>query len=133
MYLKVIAKQIFSYKSKLIEFTFDNKTIKKKVFLFTCANAGQYGNNFYIAPNAKLDDGFLDLVVVPKCNSLKFILAFFQILLKSDKSSSEIQRYRIKNLIVKSDEPIKLQTDGDSKLSSDYYNIYIQEKQLLIL
>ena len=133
MYLKVIAKQIFIYKSKLIEFTYDNKTIKKNVFLFTCANAGQYGNNFYIAPNAKIDDGFLDLVVVPKCNPLKFILAFFQILLKSDKSSSVIQRYRIKNLIVKSDEPIKLQTDGDSKLSSDYYNIYIQEKQLLIL
>ena len=134
MYLKVIAKQIFSYKSKLIEFTFDNKTIKKNVFLFTCANAGQYGNNFYIAPNAKIDDGNLDLVVIPKLTPLKSFLVLFQLIIKSDLHNNYlIQRYRVKRIRVSSKQLLKLHIDGDSCNPEKYFLFTIKPSSLLVL
>ena len=134
MYLKVIAIQIFIYKSKLIEFTFDNKTIKKNVFLFTCANAGQYGNNFYIAPNAKIDDGNLDLVVIPKLTPLKSFLVLFQLIIKSDLHNNYlIQRYRVKRITVSSKQLLKLHIDGDSCSPDKYFLYTIKPSSLLVL
>ena len=37
---------------------------KYKAFLIACGNASQYGNNAYIAPQATLTDGLLDVTIL---------------------------------------------------------------------
>lgn len=38
--------------------------IEERAFLVTCCNAGQWGNGAWIAPNASITDGVLDIVIV---------------------------------------------------------------------
>jgi len=46
-----------------------------EAFFISIANANQFGNNFTIAPRARLDDGLLDIVVVKKMNKLRTLWA----------------------------------------------------------
>ena len=40
------------------------ETLETEAFVLVVANASQYGNNAYIAPEADLSDGLLDLVLI---------------------------------------------------------------------
>jgi YegS/Rv2252/BmrU family lipid kinase len=42
----------------------DGATMRRRAFLITVANASQWGNNAYIAPNANISDGWLDIVIL---------------------------------------------------------------------
>lgn len=55
----------------------DNQThtIKVKAFIVAVCNASQYGNNAFIAPQASISDGMLDLVIIHSGNPLTRAIA----------------------------------------------------------
>jgi len=63
-YIKSVIKEYFSYVSEEYEVEINNRKSRHRAFLITVANAGQYGNNVYIAPLAEINDGLLDLCIV---------------------------------------------------------------------
>ena len=63
-YLESILKEIATYNNQLYKLSFDDSSETFECFIVTCANAGQWGNNAYIAPTASLQDGLLDVVVI---------------------------------------------------------------------
>jgi YegS/Rv2252/BmrU family lipid kinase len=66
-YLKVAFKGFWTYKSVDYTVLYENKEKKiEKGMLVTFANSKQYGNNVFIAPKAKIDDGLVRLVAVKK-------------------------------------------------------------------
>lgn len=67
-YVKITLKEFSSYKSQDYKIIIDGKEFDRTAFLITIANAGQYGNNFYIAPQAKLNDGLFHIAVLKPFN-----------------------------------------------------------------
>ncbi len=63
-YIQSILKELLTYTPTEAEFTLDGKEYKGKFFLVTFANANQYGNNGYIAPNADISDGLLQATII---------------------------------------------------------------------
>lgn len=63
-YIKTVIREFNKYRPKKYKIKIDNQKIKQKAFLITIANAGQYGNNAYIAPEAQIDDGSFDISVL---------------------------------------------------------------------
>ena len=63
-YLRSILWEFITYKAKKYKFKTNEIKFKKKAFLVTFANAAQYGNNAYIAPDADIQDGFLDVCIL---------------------------------------------------------------------
>ena len=64
-YVKTTIREYFKYKPENYKITIDNeKVISHKAFLITFANGSQYGNNAYIAPNADITDGKLDMCIL---------------------------------------------------------------------
>ena len=64
-YVKVALTDFIRYKPKKYKVKIDGtQKMKVKAFLITCANASQYGNNAYIAPNADIQDGLLDIAIM---------------------------------------------------------------------
>ena len=58
----------------------DGNIISEEVFVLTIANTRQFGNNAFIAPAAKPDDGLIDLILIkpfPKIIAPLFILRLF--------------------------------------------------------
>ena len=46
----------------------DDTLLQKKVFMVTFANISQFGNHAYIAPQASINDGLIDVIMIkPFC------------------------------------------------------------------
>jgi diacylglycerol kinase (ATP) len=75
-----IKKSLIEYfKAKPYPFVIElpEKKIRTEAFFISIANSNQFGNNFTIAPQASLNDGLLDIVIVKKMS--KLILPFSMI------------------------------------------------------
>lgn len=64
-YLILCIREYFRYKPKEIILEFDGQQcVKRRAFIVNCANTQQLGNNAYIAPQADLQDGLLNVTIV---------------------------------------------------------------------
>lgn len=63
-YVKTTLGEYWKYKPKKYRINLNGKTIKKRAFLVTFANAAQYGNNAYVAPEADITDGQMDISIL---------------------------------------------------------------------
>jgi len=63
-YIKAVLREFASYQPQKYKLTANGTTINKDAFLITFANASQYGNNAYIAPQANVTDGKLDICIL---------------------------------------------------------------------
>jgi YegS/Rv2252/BmrU family lipid kinase len=63
-YIKAVLGEFATYKAQEYTFTSETGTVQDKAFLITFANASQYGNNAYIAPQADIHDGKLDICIL---------------------------------------------------------------------
>lgn len=78
-YVQLVIQESIFFKPVKVKMIADKVEIERNVFLITFANASQFGNNAFIAPNAKATDGLIDLVIVNKFN--KLWMPFFSIAL----------------------------------------------------
>ncbi|MEO8760795.1 MAG: YegS/Rv2252/BmrU family lipid kinase [Bacteroidia bacterium] len=102
-YIKISIAQILSYRAKEYTIEINNEIIKTKAFLIGFANAGQYGNDFYIAPQAKMDDGLIHMVIVKPFNIFNSLNILVKVLKREAHLSKKIvtltsNKIKIKNL-----------------------------------
>ena len=71
-----------------------------KAFLIACANASQYGNNAYIAPNALMNDGLMDVIILEPFNTLiespQILMQLFNKTLPNNSHVKAFQARKIK-------------------------------------
>ena len=65
-YVKICIENYFKYKTENYQLIGNDIDIKTNAFVITFANASQWGNNAYIAPNAKITDGQMDICIMSK-------------------------------------------------------------------
>jgi diacylglycerol kinase (ATP) len=114
-YVRATIHQYITYSPKSYVLKTGNKKVKLKAFLVTFANSGQYGNNAYIAPNALIDDGLLDLCVLrpfPKTSTLELGLRLF---FKNIDQSPYLEVMRVKKASLRrsNKQKITLHLDGE--------------------
>jgi diacylglycerol kinase (ATP) len=112
-YALLILRSFFFYHPREYHFTVDGKEVTIKAFLISFANTRQFGNNAFIAPQAKNDDGWIDIVVVkpfPKWYSLHF--AYLVMTKKVDRSRYVIN-FRCKEAVFDSTHVSWFHIDGD--------------------
>lgn len=63
-YVATSIKAFRMYKHRRFTARIDDENVEKELFLITIANAMQYGNNGFIAPNADISDGLLDVTTI---------------------------------------------------------------------
>jgi diacylglycerol kinase (ATP) len=63
-YIKAVLREFASYKPQQYKLIVNGVAVDKNAFLITFANANQYGNNAYIAPQANVADGKLDVCIL---------------------------------------------------------------------
>ncbi len=72
-YLRTIINVISKYKPKKYILDIDGKVYEREAFMISVANSPQYGNNAYIAPNASINDGVLDVLTMGYWMYVSFI------------------------------------------------------------
>jgi diacylglycerol kinase (ATP) len=84
-----------------------------KAFLITCANTSEYGNNAYIAPNASMNDGMLDVTIVEPFNAIEAPQLALQLFAKTLRPGSRVRMLRTSQLTVKREHDGVIHCDGD--------------------
>jgi len=65
-YIKLAVREFGNYKACKYSLNIDGDEFSQRAYLISFANSSQYGNNFYIAPDAEVDDGYIDVCVMNK-------------------------------------------------------------------
>jgi diacylglycerol kinase (ATP) len=63
-YVRTSLSELFRYQPRRYAIRCDGETIERLALMVVFANGSEYGNGARVAPDARLDDGQLDLVVV---------------------------------------------------------------------
>ena len=93
-YIKLIFRQLISFQSSKYIVVASEKQTSFDAYIVTIANTQQYGNDAFIAPEAKLDDGQLDLVIVKKHSKWVLPLLVIQVMTKSIHKSKHVETIR---------------------------------------
>ena len=113
-YIENVLKEGLKYEPETYELTLDgNETEPYEAFLLSVANASQYGNDAYIAPQASMSDGFLDVVIMEPFDILEAPQVGIDLMNKTLNKSSKIKCFRAKDIMIKRKAPGVIHYDGD--------------------
>jgi diacylglycerol kinase (ATP) len=112
-YVKITMREILRYRAKEYTLKFNGKTLRKKAFLITVANAGQYGNDFYIAPQADMQDGLFHVVILKPFNVFKVLGLLRRIMGRKAFLAQSIETYTTDRLIIERNERDCIHFDGE--------------------
>ena len=132
-YLENILKEGLKYKPETYEIEAENGTIKKKAFLISCANASQYGNNAYIAPQASMSDGMIDVIIMEPFDALEASQISIEMFNKTLDKNNKIKTFRSKEIKIYRKEPGVIHYDGDPIETGKEIVVTLKEKGIKIL
>jgi YegS/Rv2252/BmrU family lipid kinase len=112
-YIRSVFDEYLQFKPSTYEIVFENEVLTKKAFLVTCANISQWGNNAYIAPQADLNDGMIDVAILLPFSPLDIGNLLVQIFTKQIANNSKIQYYRSKNITLRRKKSGFVHIDGE--------------------
>ena len=84
-----------------------------RALLVTFANSGQFGNGARIAPDARVDDGQLDMVVFEERSRLSTVLALPKLFTGGAASVRGVTVEQVETAVVESDAPMAYHVDGE--------------------
>src|ERR1700757_673472 len=132
-YVTISLKQFLSYRAKEYTIQTNNETFKTKAFLIAFANAGQYGNDFYIAPQAKMDDGLIDIVILKPFNVFSACDIFVKVLSKKAHKAKSIVTFSAKEFKIKNENSTAIHFDGEPGAVETEIEVRINPQSLKVI
>lgn len=115
-YLKSVFEEYFKYKARDYEIVTGEKIFRVKAFIIAVCNASQYGNNAFIAPEASIHDGLLDITIIHAGNPLTRALVGVDLLTGYLNKNVLIQTLKVENAVIR-------QLPGPAHLDGDPVNM----------
>jgi diacylglycerol kinase (ATP) len=112
-YIRISVSEFGRYKAKSYTLKINGQTLQRDAFLITVANAGQYGNDVYIAPQASMQDGVFHIAIVQPLSLSKSVGLLGKVLRKKTHTSAVVETFTASELqIIREDKDI-LHFDGE--------------------
>jgi len=89
------------------------EVIDQELVFVEVANSRYTGTSFLIAPEAKIDDGLLDVIILKKLSRLKILKLFPTIYSGKHINYPEVETRKIKSISIESQTPMPLMPDGE--------------------
>ena len=112
-YLKSIFGEFMKYKPKKYRFKTKDNKFTKRAFLVTFANASQYGNNAFIAPDANIQDGKLDICILQPFPAYKAVAIGWRLMNKKINESQNVTILRTDEVSIKRKRRDVFHFDGE--------------------
>lgn len=132
-YARIVAEEYPTYKPKKYKIEINGKVIKTRALFIGFANSDQFGYGTSIAPHAKIDDGFLDTIIMQKPLVTEIpILASLLYWRKIDKWKN-IKFIKTAELTVKMKKERWVNVDGEPMLMGKKLQIKVAPQSLNII
>ena len=132
-YVENVLKEGLKYKPETYELEDETGTKHYKAFLISAANASQYGNNAYIAPQASMSDGLLDVIIMEPFDVLEAPQISLDMFNKTLDKNSKIKTFKAKRIHVHRKEPGWIHYDGDPVMTDADIDILLHSKGIKLL
>lgn len=107
--------QLYKKTSINVSITLDDTTyIQSNALICLVANGGYYGNGFYGAPNAKINDGYLDIVLIDDMPVFKALALLLKYKKGKHLDLPQVHTYKAKKVFITFDQEIIGQYDGET-------------------
>ncbi len=135
-YVKASLAASLKYVPTECQVSLDKKAFTINPFLLFISNSNEMGYNMSLTPSARLNDGFLDMLIVPKLSFIEKLHFGYCILRNQVPSYKKASRELIKEC--KIEQPLKifstLQIDGEfHRIETNEINVKIIKKGLKVL
>ena len=112
-YVVAVLLTLGMYKSPTFKIALDSGSKVSKNLLIAIGNGRCAGGGFYLTPDAKIDDGYLDVCMIEEI-SIPQILAIMPKVMKGKHvSEKEVTMDRAKIITVEAPEPFNVHADGE--------------------
>lgn len=98
-YLMAAIVELFYHQSIWAKVETDKIEMENRFLILSVMNIPQYGNEFYLYPSAKINDGYLNLITLKKTNILMYPYVLWNILMKKERKP--MQYFTCKKIKIK--------------------------------
>ena len=112
-YLSALIYCMRHFKSYDFTVTYDGKQEKHYGLIAALGNGKQIGGGIKICPDAVLDDGYMDLLMVDYLSPLRTIFAFLKLMRGKINSVKEVTAVRVKSASFTTEAPCSIQAEGE--------------------
>jgi diacylglycerol kinase (ATP) len=89
------------------------REVDRRMTLVTIGNGARHGGGFWICPDAKVDDGLLDVCMCDELSRLGVLSFLPRVLRGTHVGASCVHMHRVKHVRVTSKDPLPVHTDGE--------------------
>lgn len=132
-YVENILREGLKYRPETYEIADETGTKRYKAFLVSCANASQYGNNAYIAPQASMSDGLMDVIIMEPFDVLEAPQVSFDMFNKTLNQNSRIKTFKCKKLHIHRKHAGEIHYDGEPVMTGRDIDVYLEEKGIRVV
>jgi YegS/Rv2252/BmrU family lipid kinase len=131
-YIYCTIKGLFSYKPISVELYLGQVKVTGDFWGVYLANTRQFGNNAIIAPEAKYDDGLLEVVLMKKYPLILAPIVVYKMFTGKLKNSKYMTYLRASELVIKSNSKT-YHVDGEPRLMTEDLNISLKKQQIKLI
>jgi YegS/Rv2252/BmrU family lipid kinase len=132
-YIEKMITGYFNYKSQNYHLVGDGIDLKDKAFVITFANASQWGNNAYIAPQASVQDGMLDISIMSNFPIIAIPSIALQLFTKTIDKDLFVTTLRTNEITLYRDETGPFHYDGEPYEEGRVVHIKMVQEGLNVL
>lgn len=132
-YVENVLREGLKYKPETYEIQDENGVTRHKAFLISVANASQYGNNAYIAPQASMSDGLLDVIIMEPFDVIEAPQISIDMFNKTLDKNSKIKTFKCQKLHIHRKSSGVIHFDGDPIMTGEDIDIELVPKGIKIV
>ncbi len=112
-YLAALIQGLAGFRPTPMAVTVDGETIELRAMLCSIGNAQYYGGGMRITPDARLDDGLLDVCLLGEVSIPRFLLAFPRVFKGTHVTHPAVTMLRGRKIRVEASPSMPVFVDGD--------------------
>lgn len=112
-YVIPVLRHLFFYKEKEWELTIDNQPYRGKFFMISIGNGAHAGGGFKLFPQARIDDGKMDVLIIKQCTWLQRLTYVFKVMRGRHHSLKVVHYFQCHEILIKAKNPFHYQCDGE--------------------
>ena len=134
-YLRTMIDEYRGFKPETYRIILDEgeRTIETEAFVLVVANASQYGNNAYIAPEADLSDGMLDLAIIRPFPVLEAALVLGDLMRGKLADNKYYHTERVRRVRIERTSGGSVHLDGEPLVMSEHIDVSLRPHSLEVI
>lgn len=119
-YLSALIYCLKHFKSYDFTVEYEGKREKHFGMIAALGNGRQIGGGIKLFPDARIDDGFMDLIIVDYVSRFKMVFAFLKLMVGKVNAIKEVTALKVKSARFETDNPCTIQAEGELYDGEDF-------------